>query len=212
MFRFMIFNIPVTVQPWFWLTLAFISGRLFADSARDIVFLLLFLIAGFISILVHELGHALTARNFGKRVEIVLQAFGGYAAYSGGGPMSRKREFLVVAAGPGIQILLGLLALAIQRSVPAMSANMNYFLGVLAGISLVWAILNLLPILPMDGGRLVETALGPGRRKTALTVSCVTGGLICLASFTVFFQPILGIIVGMFAYQSFKALQQPSWR
>ncbi len=98
MFRFMIFNIPVTVQPWFWLTLAFISGRLFADSTQDIIFLLLFLVAGFISILVHELGHTLTAKHFAQRVEIVLQAFGGYAAYSGT-RLSRKQSFMITAAG-----------------------------------------------------------------------------------------------------------------
>jgi len=208
----MIFNIPVTIEPWFWLTLAFISGRLFADSMQDIVFLLLFLVAGFISILVHELGHALTAKHFGKRVEIVLQAFGGYAAYSGSGQLSRKQSFLITAAGPGIQIVLGLLALAIVRSATVMNENIFYFVNVLAVISLIWAILNLLPILPMDGGRLVETVLGPGRRRTALLVSCITGAVVCIVSLTVLSQPILAIFVGMFAFQSFKALQQLSWR
>ena len=212
MFRFMIFNIPVSVQPWFWLTLAFISGRLFADSTQDIVFLLLFVVAGFLSILVHELGHALTAKHFGKRVEIVLQAFGGYAAYSGAVPLSRKQTFLITAAGPAIQIVLGVLALAVARSYPAMDTNLKYFTTVLAAISLIWAILNLLPILPMDGGRLVETALGPAHRKTALLISVITGVVICIISFTILNQPILGIFVGMFAYQSLKALKQPSWR
>ena len=211
MFRFMIFNIPVTVQPWFWLTLALLSGQLNADLGRDILFLLLFIIAGFVSILVHELGHALTARRFGNRVEIVLQAFGGYAAYSGA-PLTRKRTFMVTAAGPGFQIVLGVLALAVWRAVPALNANMEYFLTSLAAISLIWAVLNLLPILPLDGGRLVETTLGPERLKTTLIISCATGALVCLISFTLFFQPFLGIFMGMFAYQSFKALQQPSWR
>lgn len=211
MIRFTIFNIPVTIQPWFWLTLAFISGRLFADSVEDILFLLLFLVAGFVSILVHELGHALTAKHYGKRVEIVLQAFGGYAAYSGSAPLSRKQTFLITAAGPAIQIVLGLAALAVLRSAPAMNLNMLYFTSVLAGISLIWAVFNLLPILPMDGGRMVETALGPGRRKTTLLISCITGAVVCIAGFAMG-QPILGIFVGMFAFQSFKALKEPTWR
>lgn len=207
----MIFNIPVTVQPWFWLTLAFISGRLFADSKQDIIFLLLFLVAGFLSILVHELGHALTAKHFGKRVEIVLQAFGGYAAYSSSVPISRKQTLLITAAGPAIQIVLGVLALAVARNYPAMDPNLRYFTSVLAAISLIWAILNLLPILPMDGGRLVETALGPANRRTALLISAITGSVICLLAFTRFNQPILAVFMGMFAYQSFKALKEPSW-
>ncbi len=211
MIRFMIFNIPVRIEPWFWLTLAFISGQLFADSMQDILFLLLFLVAGFISILVHELGHGLTAKHFGKRVEIVLQAFGGYAAYSGAGPLSRTQSFLITAAGPGIQIVLGLLALVIVWMAPGMNVNTQYFIEVLAGISLIWAVLNLLPILPMDGGRLVETVLGPERRKTTLLISCISGASVCILALTMR-QPILAIFVGMFAFQSFKALQEPSWR
>ncbi len=210
MFRFMIFNIPVTVQPWFWLTLAFISGRLFVDNTQDIVFLLLFLVAGFVSILVHELGHALTARRFGHRVEIVLQAFGGYAAYSGGS-FSRKRSLMITAAGPGFQIVLGVLAFLLWRSVPGLNANMDYFLSALAAISLIWAILNLLPILPMDGGRLVEAALGPGRMRTTLVISCVAAVVACLIGISMG-QPFLAVFMGMFGYQSFKALQQPGWR
>jgi len=212
MFRFMIFNIPVSVQPWFWLTLAFISGQLFVDSAKGIVFLLLFLVAGFVSVLVHELGHALTAQHFGKRPEIVLQAFGGYATYNNAVPLSRKQSLMVTAAGPGIQIVLGLIALAVWRSLPTMDPNLNYFLTVLAAISLIWAVLNLLPILPMDGGRLVETALGPENRRTALLISAITGVVVCIISITVLNQPILAIFVGMFAFQSFKALKEPTWR
>lgn len=184
--------------------------------------LLLFLIAGFISILVHELGHALTAKHFGKRVEIVLQAFGGYAAYSGGAPLSRKRAFMVTAAGPGIQILLGIVAfLFVLPQVFQDGFNLGryyslphgvYFWMVLGMISIVWAVLNLLPILPLDGGRLVESLLGPARQKATLLVSFVSATIICILCFTLFFQPILGVFVGMFAYQSFRALQQPSYR
>lgn len=226
MITFSLFNIPIRVLPWFWLTMALLSGQLFINSKEDLLLLLLFLIAGFISILVHELGHALTAKHFGKRVEIVLQAFGGYAAYSGGAPLSRPKTFLITAAGPAVQIILGiavLVLLSLQASEKGISlvelmgkwgqsSPAVYFWVTLAWISFIWAILNLLPILPLDGGRLVESALGPGRRKVTLIISMVTGAVVCILSFTKFHQPFLGVFVGMFAYQSFKALQQPSWR
>ena len=106
MVRFSIFGIPVLVHPFFWVTLALIGGALNANSPSAILGLCLFLLAGFISILVHELGHALTARRFGARSEIVLQAFGGYAAYSGV-RLTRPQSFAVTAAGPAVQILLG---------------------------------------------------------------------------------------------------------
>ena len=72
MFSFRIFNIPVRVEPWFWVTLALIGGALRANTKEALIAVLFFLLAGFISILVHELGHALTARFFRHRVEIVL--------------------------------------------------------------------------------------------------------------------------------------------
>jgi len=208
----MIFNIPVCVQPWFWLVLGLLGGGFRADSRQEIFHVVFFIVAGFVSVLVHELGHALTAQHFGKRPEIVLQAFGGYATYNNAVPLSRKQSLMVTAAGPGIQIILGLIALAVLRSLPAMDPNLKYFLVVLTAISLIWAVLNLLPILPMDGGRLVETALGPENRRTALLISAITGVVVCIISITVLNQPILAIFVGMFAFQSFKALKEPTWR
>jgi len=208
MISFSIFNIPVRVMPWFWITLALIGGALGADSKQAIFNILLFLIAGFISILVHELGHALTAKHFGKRVEIVLQAFGGYAAYSGGAPLSRPKTFMITAAGPGVQILLGLVVLAFANTFEAMSPQALYFLRVLYAISFIWAILNLLPVLPMDGGRLMETILGPQRIRLTLKISMAVAIGIGLLSLAFNIGIILPVFMGFMAYESYKALQQ----
>ena len=100
MVRFSIFGIPVQIQPFFWVTLVLIGGALDANSPAAILRIAIFVLAGFISILVHELGHALTARKFGARSEIVLQAFGGYAAYSGV-RLTRPQSFRRHRSGPG---------------------------------------------------------------------------------------------------------------
>lgn len=211
MFEFKIFNIPVRVEPWFWITLALIGGAMGLNSKEALMQVLIFVVAGFISVLVHELGHALTARHFRHRVYIVLQAFGGYAAYQGGSH-SRKNTLLITAAGPAIQIALGFVALAFANQFDAMSPQALYFLRVLYGISFIWAILNLLPILPMDGGRLLETALGPRRIKTTLMISIVTAIGIGLLAWSITGSILLPIFMGMFAYQSYQRLQQNSWR
>ncbi|MDP4624008.1 MAG: site-2 protease family protein [Akkermansiaceae bacterium] len=211
MFEFKIFNIPVRVEPWFWITLAFVSGQLTLNSKEGLIRLLLFILAGFISILVHELGHALSARHFGHRVHIVLQAFGGYAAYQGGSH-ARKNTFLITAAGPAIQIALGLVALAFAKQFDGFGPQISYFVGVLYVISFFWAIFNLLPILPMDGGRMLETILGPRNIKATLIVSIATATILCLLSLTFSKSFIIPIFMGYLAYQSFKALQQNSWR
>ncbi len=208
MISFSLFGIPISVLPWFWITMALIGGGLRADSKEDIFRLLLFVVAGFISILVHELGHGLTARHFGKRVDIVLQAFGGYAAYSGGTPLSRPRTFMITAAGPAIQIVLGLVTLVVLRNSSGMAPNGLYFLWALTWVSIIWAVLNLLPVLPLDGGRLLESLLGPQRVKLTLGISAAVGLAVCILSLTVFSQPFLAVFLGMFAYQSFQALRQ----
>ena len=207
MIQFSFFNIPIRVLPWFWLTMAFIGGVLQVDGKEAFLRLLLFLIAGFISILVHELGHALTAKGFGKRVEIVLQAFGGYAAYSGGAPLSRTQTFLVTAAGPALQIVLGLAVYFYAKAFPSMNFQAIYFVKVLYGISFVWAILNLLPVLPLDGGRLLQTILGPSRIKLTLVISIAVaigvGGLYFMKTDDI----LLPMFMGMFAYQAFQELK-----
>lgn len=210
MINFSIFKIPVQVQVWFWVTLAFIGGAFKADSRQAFMELLLFMIAGFISILVHEFGHALTARSFGNRVHIVLQAFGGYASYSGP-PMSRKRSFIITFAGPAVQIILGMGVFLLIMLLPKLNSNGETFLFYLAAISMVWAIFNLLPILPLDGGRLVESLLGPNRIKTTLWISVITAASVALVA-ALFKDYFVAIFVALFGFQSYKALQEQSWR
>lgn len=206
MVRFTIFGIPVQVQPFFWITLVIIGGGLNANSPSSILHVGLFTIAGFVSVLIHELGHALTARKFGARSEIVLQAFGGYAAYSGV-RLTRPQSFAITAAGPGIQILL---ALAIYLSIPFLpkvNPNAAYFIVTLMGISLFWALLNLLPILPLDGGRMLDAILGPERIRTTLWVTIIVASLLAIIALKTGTGFLLPIFLGMFAWQAWQALR-----
>jgi len=207
MIQFSLFKIPIRVELWFWLTLAFIGGVTRVDGKEAFFLLLLFMIAGFISILVHELGHALTAKAFGKRVEIVLQAFGGYAAYSGGAPLDRTRTFLVTAAGPALQIVLGAVVYLFAQSLPSMSPQAAFFVERLYAISFIWALLNLLPVLPLDGGRLLQTILGPSRIKLTLLISIAVAIGVGVLYFMMTRDILLPIFMGMFAYQAFQALK-----
>ena len=210
MVRFSIFGIPVQVQPFFWVTLVILGGALDATSAAAILEIGLFVVAGFISILIHELGHALTARKFGAYSEITLQAFGGYAAYSGV-RLTRPQTFAVTAAGPGIQILLGLALLFALRSLPEMNRNAAYFLGTLMGISLVWAVLNLLPVLPLDGGQMLNAVLGPPRIKVTLWVTIIVSIGVGLILYVIFHSILFSLFLGMFAWQAFQTLRENRW-
>lgn len=211
MIRFSIFGIPVQVQPFFWLSLVLIGGAMDANSPAAILELALFVLAGFISILVHELGHALTARKFGAYSEITLQAFGGYAAYSGV-RLTRPQSFLVTAAGPGIQILLGLGVFAAIWYLPRFESQFGYFLSELMWISIFWAVLNLLPILPLDGGQMLNAVLGPRRIKITLWITIITALVAGLVVFTTTHSFIFPLFLGMFAWQAVQALKENPWR
>lgn len=208
MIHFSIFGIPVLVQPFFWITLVLIGGGLNANSPGAILHVGLFTIAGFISVLVHELGHALTARKFGAYSEIVLQAFGGYAAYSGV-RLTRPQSFAVTAAGPAIQILLGAaIYLLLPHLPPTLSSDALYFIKTLMVISIFWALLNLLPVLPLDGGRMLDAILGPKRIKITLWVTIVVAISLALVAFKFTNSILFPIFLGMFAWQAFKALKE----
>lgn len=211
MIRFTIFGIPVRVEPFFWISLLIVGGAGSANSPDGILRIALFMVAGFVSILVHELGHAMTARKFGAYSEITLQAFGGYAAYSGV-HLTRPQSFAVTAAGPLVQMILGgLIYLAIPY-LPSLSPLGLYFLRVLVWISIAWALLNLLPVLPLDGGRLLETLLGPQNIKITLWVSIFTAIGAAIWMYRNTGSIIFPLFLGMFAWQSFQALKENQWR
>jgi len=208
MVKFRLFGIPVTIEPWFWLTLALLGGAFYARTTAEIFDVALFVLAGGISVLVHELGHALTGRAFGASSEIVLRAFGGYASFPGR-RFTRVQDFVVTLAGPAVQIVLGLAALALIMFVNLPTEASKSFVGAMATVSLFWAILNLLPVIPLDGGRLVLAVLGPKRERLALWISLVTALLVAVGMLLVSGGKdiIFPIFLAQFAFENWKMLQ-----
>jgi stage IV sporulation protein FB len=207
MIEFRFLGIPVQIQPWFWLILALLGygfGGMLDNKALGVA---LFVMAGAISIFVHELGHAFAGRYFGARPNIVLQSFGGYASFPGS-RFSRVQSFLVTAAGPAAQLGLWLLAKAILNYLPMPSAPISLFFGAMATVSFFWALLNLIPVYPLDGGQMLFAALGPQHHKLALKISIVVAviiaGLAVISGMGIF----LPIFMGMYAFQNFQELQQ----
>ncbi|MEO7100399.1 MAG: site-2 protease family protein [Luteolibacter sp.] len=215
MIRFSLFGIPIEIQPMFWIVLAIISSSSNADTSAAILYMALFIIAGTVSILVHELGHALTIRAFGLPTSITLQAFGGFASYPSG-ILDRKKSFVVTAAGPGAQLALAVIAYLMWDRVPAIYTNPNtsYFFGTLFIISLFWALINLLPVVPLDGGQLLNAVLGPARLRVTLWISIITAVVGGLAMYVTFHSFIFPAILGTYGFQAFQLLQQTKnrWR
>jgi Zn-dependent protease len=120
----------------------------------------------FASLLGHELGHAFQARKEGMEIEgITLWLFGGVAKFKGEFP-SAGGEFRIAIAGPAVSLVLGLAfsAVAWASDLPEQVDGVAAWLGY---INLALLVFNLLPALPLDGGRVLRSALWKARNDFA---------------------------------------------
>lgn len=212
MLQFSILGIPVRVEPWFWITMAFIGGGLHAANSTDILLLIVFVFAGFLSIMIHELGHALTIRKYGLPSAITLRAFGGYASFPAG-KLDRKQSFFVTAAGPLIQFVFGalLIILAPSISIPEGSLFLQ-FLTDLIWVSIAWSILNCLPVYPMDGGQMMAAILGPRKQHYVHMISFIVAVIIGITGYLYIGSILLPIFMALFAWQNWQSYQATSPR
>jgi Zn-dependent protease/predicted transcriptional regulator len=112
----------------------------------------------FVSLLLHELGHALQARHEGMEIDgITLWLFGGVAKFKGMFP-SAGAEFRIAIAGPLVSLLLGALfvVIAVAASLPEALDGIAAWLGY---INLALLVFNMLTALPLDGGPVLRSAL-----------------------------------------------------
>jgi Zn-dependent protease len=149
---------PVHLSP-SWLLLAAVLiigyGRLLRrDGPAPVSYLLAMVLVGglLISVLLHELGHALACRRYGIGVRgVTLEMLGGYTEMDHDPPTPRI-EAAVSLAGPAVSLLLGLLAAAAMLVVPGHTIGHQLAFQVAAS-NLLIALFNSLPGLPLDGGR-----------------------------------------------------------
>lgn len=147
-FRFLGF--PVHVRAGFWMFMALV---VFIQGPRTGIPFALFLA---VFTLIHELGHAFAARSTGARAEIALDFMAGYAAYTPSRPLTRGERALISFAGPGVQIAIGgIVYLALRGALAGPEAGNAVQLAVFWAGPVIGA-LNLLPLLPFDGGHLAQ--------------------------------------------------------
>ena len=207
MIRFTLFGIPVSVQPWFWLTMAFIGGGLHASNSLEIMLVAVFAFAGFLSILIHELGHALMIRKYGLPTSITLVAFGGFASYPAD-RLDRRQSFLVTVAGPGVQFTFGILLIVLARMIEIPEGSLfGPFLRDLILVSLFWAVLNCLPIYPLDGGQMLAAILGPRKQRYVHLVGAIVAVAIGLAGYFLLGTILLPIFMAFFAWHNWQSFQ-----
>lgn len=217
--RFSLLGMPVRVHPAFWLVaamLGFMGARGWATALQtnELVIVLLWVGCVFVSILVHELGHALAARSFGWYPEIVLYHFGGLALYQPLSGHTRRRSIFIAFSGPAAGFLLfgvmWLTELFLRQNNAMTSLLLLYVLVQMKFINLWWGILNLLPVLPLDGGHICEDVCNlvdrrRGQRWALMIAVVVAGGVAAL--FLMQRDYYIGILFGVLCYQNYQSLQ-----
>lgn len=207
MIHFSILGIPVRVEPWFWITMALIGGGLSASSSLELMVVAVFVFAGFLSILVHELGHALTIRKFGLPTTITLQAFGGFATFPAG-RLNRTQSFLVTFAGPAVQFALGVALIFVYQVITIPEGSLfDPFIRSLIGVSLIWSILNCVPVYPLDGGQMLAAILGPRRQKYVHLTGAIAAVVLGVSGYLYLGTLLFPIFMGLFGWQNWKAYQ-----
>jgi len=173
----------------------------------------------FASILVHEFSHAWVARRHAIAIEgITLFIFGGVAEMSGEPPRP-KAEFRMAVAGPVVSIAIGGLVLGLGDVVAGGSPPIRGVLAYLGYINLVLAGFNLVPAFPLDGGRILRSALWQWKQDlrwaTAIASRLGTGFsvlLMLLGAVRVLVGDFVGgmwsFLIGMFLRQAAQSAYQ----
>lgn len=196
---------PIEVRPAFWV-LCLVFGLMDLDSGATVFQALFLAPVLYLSVLTHEMGHALAARSMGQTVySISLHGMGGTTVHTR--PKSGTVRTLISIAGPafgfGLAFVLGVAAL----NTPPEAAS---FLARCAYLNVFWSALNLLPILPLDGGQaLVGFLCALGLADTTANVLIGAAGWILSAvgmcyALLVLGSPILAAVAGYFAMGSYR--------
>ena len=219
MVKFTLPGVPVTVH-WSFLIVA-VFGFSFYQDPLDIV---AFTAAVFVAVLLHESGHAFTAKGYGATdVTVTLFALGGYTTWLPSPKMGAGKRFVVSAAGSAVGIAVGLLT--VWLFIPITIFGSTYgrdggvvgvprtFLETIVLVDLLWGVLNWIPLLPLDGGHMLNHALAifwPRHADNiALGVSTVVGvGLIAAAFY--FEATFLAIFLIFILMSGWRSRQSPT--
>jgi stage IV sporulation protein FB len=236
--HFQIFGIPVRVHPLFWVVslLLGMGGR--QAHPRDA---LIWIAVVFVSILVHELGHAAMQRYYGGHPHITLYSFGGLASCSDC-RRTPGAQILILLAGPFAGFFLAAFVVSVLVAMRRFDGfvldwvpvrwelfDLEYFFQTerlaapdeliwdLLQVNILWGLLNLLPIYPLDGGQISRELFSLANPRAGITQSLQlsAGVAVLVAVYAILNQRIFtGIMFGILAYESFQALQayRSHWR
>jgi stage IV sporulation protein FB len=158
-------------------------------------------------VFLHEMGHVVAAKSFGWNVkEVQLLPFGGVAVVEELGAVPAHEDLIVALAGPLQHVWMIFFAIIMRLLNPVSTEWWNYFIEV----NLMIGLFNLLPVLPLDGGRVLQSLFGymmPYHRSIfyttvlSLVLSVIVIGL-CVYQFITGLLPLNLLVIGLFLFAS----------
>lgn len=210
-------KIPLRIYPFFWI-LTLIIGWLNSFSEitsihAALIKTVLWVIVITFSIIVHEYGHALSALAFGQSSTIELAGLGG-ATYRTGPKLKLWQEFIIVLAGPLFGFALAWGTYLFLNRWGEHSSNLGIFaLEICFYVNTFWTIINLLPVQPLDGGRLLSIALEGLLGLRGIKIASLLSILIATGVGLFFFAfqaTLAGSMFLILAFESYRSWQSTS--
>jgi len=207
--RFVLFGFPVRVQVSFFVIVVLLG--LFPGATLATV--LIWTGVAAVSILWHELGHAFAARRLGSKPTIDLYSFGGLTHWQPRADASRWHIISVALAGPVAGLILGGIVAAVAGLSGGFGTdNLRFFVIVVLWINVGWGLVNLLPVLPLDGGHVMAELL-PGTReqrwRRAAIVSVGTGVIAAIVLVAIGYT-FAALIFGWAVFSNISSIRAPA--
>jgi Zn-dependent protease len=229
--NFRLLGIPIRVHPFFWLVVVLlgIGGTRDLEGRVDPKMMLIWVGVCFVSIVAHEMGHALAARAYGSDPWITLYSLGGLASYQAR-RRSPRSQILISLAGPFAGFFLAAFVVSIIAAAghrvefdptfqfrmpirwsPFGSFQANMLVHYLLYVNIFWGLLNLLPIYPLDGGQVARELFGvyggsDGLRQSLWLSLIAAAGLAVLALVRLDDQ-FLAFFFGYLAYTNYSVIR-----
>lgn len=201
-------GIPVELHVTFLLFVAWIAiaqGVAAGDVGRAFSTALLLLLI-FACVLLHELGHALTARRFGIATkDIILLPIGGVARLERM-PEKPQQEILVALAGPTVNVVIAALLIgwfALTHTGGGLIDFDGSLLAALLSVNVIMVVFNMIPAFPMDGGRVLRASLAlamPYRRATRIAAGVGQGLALLAGAWGLFSGQFMLMFIALFVF------------
>ncbi len=208
---FRLFGVNIEIQIFFWLTAGMLGYFRIPNITAHFGLLVVYMLVVLVSVLTHELGHAFAIMRHRIEPEITLHGMGGTTNWRPVLPLGRVDMVVISAAGPFNGFILAGVVYALTRLAPGLVQGLpvaaQFAIQALIEVNVAWGIFNLIPVMPFDGGHILEHALGPKRIRLSAGISFAVGAAAAVyLAYTGFLFGAMFLGMGAFkSYQRFRA-------